>query len=236
MAISSKTKKGEAAEDHSKEDADVDPDEISRQEEEARRWATMTRLERKRMREKRRRDEFSSSFTGLMSVLLRVNPVFQEEARIREQRRAGSIHAACSSTASTSSGGKETQRRRTEESDDADNPLFSRVELVLTAISSLESLHRKSEDLTNQLRERPAGTDSLSHNTLHNPLGHGESREVGAKTPPGPLLREESHESTSVSPSDNERVPFHLKRFRYPTSDCCVSSCVCLILGRVQRN
>ena len=99
---------------------------------------TVTQLERKRMREKHRRDEFSSSFSSLMAVLIRVDPSFQEELRVRERRRIGSAIA-------------HGKRKQSEMTDDNENLPFSRVELVQSAVASLEFLFSKCQSLQRRL-------------------------------------------------------------------------------------
>jgi len=97
------------------------------------------------MREKRRRDEFSSSFNSLMNVLLVVDPSFQEEAVLRERRRLGSLRTNIADPSPPS------RKRKSTEEDDNDNPLFSRVELVLKATTSLKTLYEKCNDLEQSL-------------------------------------------------------------------------------------
>lgn len=96
-------------------------------------WAfVMSRRERKRKREQRRRSELSESFHSLASVLLKVDPDLKEEAFIRERRRNGGVlmsgtdeQVICENTSRECA------------------PLFSRVELVNRATWCLEQLHGK---------------------------------------------------------------------------------------------
>lgn len=106
-------------------------------------WAAANRLERKRLCEKKRRNEFTSSFNSLMTVLLQVDPLFQEEAQLRqEHKRSREELAAATESAESGSPGKSAAKKKKKQNGE-DAPIFSRLELVDRAVRSLGALHAK---------------------------------------------------------------------------------------------
>lgn len=138
----------------------------------------MTRLERKRLREKQRRDEFSTTFNMLLNVLLEVDNDFAREAKIRETRRR-SVHIAAigarhqDAAAASDEGNSSNPRKRkaadaTTGADSNDNTLFSRVELVVKATEILHKLHGQVANLSKAIKSSteesstPRGGESSS--------------------------------------------------------------------------
>lgn len=109
--------------------------------------AKMSRSERKRHREKKRRSDVNKGFDDLTALLLEIDPVVRAEAEDRAKR------GQWKSTA----GGQE------------DN-ILSRVELIGRTVEVLRRVHKENEQrklIIEQLLQRPANT---STNTTFMPL------------------------------------------------------------------
>jgi hypothetical protein len=102
----------------------------------------MTRSERKRFREKKRRNDVNSGFQELMTLLLEIDPEIQAEAE--EKTRRGNWKGISNFT--------------------DDNALLSRVDLITRATQVLKRIHQENEErklIIQQLLKRPSGNPQL---------------------------------------------------------------------------
>jgi hypothetical protein len=107
----------------------------------------MSRLERKRFQEKRRRLDFKEALDKLLGTLLRHDDDFQKEAKQREKRAAG--RAATSPHLAN----------------DSDNALFNRVEMVNQAAWTIERLGDENKLLRDEIEDIQAGRKSQPSDT-----------------------------------------------------------------------
>lgn len=91
--------------------------------------ANISRSERKKLREQKRRKELNKGLDGLMALLIEIDPSIQTHAADRDKTRKGQ-----SSKASTSSSSSEIE-----------NQLLNRVDLISRAVSVLERLNHENK-------------------------------------------------------------------------------------------
>jgi hypothetical protein len=102
-------------------------------------WVSMSRLERKRFQEKRRRLEFKEALDKLLETLLRHDEGFLKEAQIREARFSGRVINRPPNT--------------------DENSLFNRVEMVNQAIFTIERSARENEEMSQSITALQEGRE-----------------------------------------------------------------------------
>lgn len=114
-----------------------------------RRWASMSRLERKRLQEKRRRQEFKESLDNLLATLLGYDNDFKREARQREERMTGRLVAQSNIVGPAAPPLPPTT--------EGENALFSRVELVNQATFTINQVATENAQLQQAFADLRAG-------------------------------------------------------------------------------
>lgn len=133
-------------------------------------WVSMSRLERKRFQEKRRRLEFKEALDKLLETLLRHDEGFLKEAQIREARFSGRVINRPPNT--------------------DENSLFNRVEMVNQAIFTIERSARENEEMKQSIAalrdgREPDSAVAANVSRLHNTGFH---QGVGPLIAPIPAL------------------------------------------------
>jgi hypothetical protein len=101
-------------------------------------FARMTRSERKKYREKKRRSDVNKGFDELMALLMRVDPGLKAE--IEEQEKAKKYQSKVS------------------QSTDGDNHVLNRVDLISRTTMALERMYRQNQEQKALIAELSQGT------------------------------------------------------------------------------
>ena len=110
--------------------------------------AKMSRSERKRHREKKRRNDVNKGFDELMELLIEIDPVVRAEHQDRARRGIAGT---------------------------ADDHALSRVELINRTVEVLHRVHKENEErklIIQQLLEKPASPPTMLDSLLASKVGH----------------------------------------------------------------